>query len=140
MQRTRRILVVDDEANARNALAELLRDEDYHVDTASHAFDALAKVEAHRPHVAIVDLHMPGMDPVELIAKLQHESERPAIIAMTSFGDTATALRAMRAGANDYVTKPIRFDELLVVLTKVLRLHDLECELDRLRHAAAYAK
>jgi DNA-binding response OmpR family regulator len=133
-------LVVDDEANARNALAELLRDEDFDVDTATHAHDALAKIPSFQPQVAIVDLHMPGMDAVELIAKLQHGPDRPAVIAMTSFGDIATALRAMRAGASDYVTKPIRFDELLVVLTKVLRLHDLECEVDRLRVATAYAK
>jgi DNA-binding response OmpR family regulator len=138
--RTRRILVVDDEANARNALAELLSDEDFEVDTASHGFEALAKVAAVSPHVAIVDLHMPGMDAVELISKLQQAPERPAVIAMSSFGDTATALRAMRAGASDYVTKPIRFDELLVVLAKVIRLNDLERELDRLREAAAYAK
>ena len=136
----RRILIVDDEANARNALAELLRDEGFEVDTASHGFEALAKVPALSPHVAIVDLHMPGMEPVDLIAKLQQLKEAPAVIAMTSFGDTATALRAMRAGATDYVTKPIRFDELLVVLTKVIRLNDLERELDRLREAAAYAK
>ena len=135
MPRTRRILVVDDEVNARNALAELLSDEDFEVDTASHGFEALAKVATLRPHVAIVDLDMPGMDPVELITQLQQSKERPAVIAMSSFGDTATALRALRAGATDYLTKPIRFDELLVVLAKVIRLNDLERELDRLREA-----
>lgn len=135
MSRKRRILVIDDEANARNALAELLRDEDFDVDVASHGFEALAKLPAFAPHVAIVDLHMPGMDSIDLISKLQQTMERPAVIAMTSFGDIATALKAMRSGATDYVTKPIRFDELLVVLAKVIRLNDLERELDRLREA-----
>ena len=66
MSRSGRILVVDDEANARAALAELLRDEGFEVETAADAFKALGTHEAFTPHVVVTDLKMPGMDGIEL--------------------------------------------------------------------------
>lgn len=133
--RNRRILVVDDEANARAALAELLRDEHFEVATATHGVDALQVSDVFRPHVAITDLQMPHtrMTGVELIERLRRLGEPPAIIAMTAFGEIATAIAALRAGAIDYLIKPIHFDELLVVLDKALWQYDLEHEIDRLR-------
>ena len=77
MARTGRILVVDDEANARTALAELLRDEGFEVETAADAFKALGKYEAFAPHVVVTDLKMPGMDGIELVKKLR-AMRRPA--------------------------------------------------------------
>ena len=71
MTRSGRILVVDDEVNARTALAELLRDEGYDVETAADAFKALGKYEAFAPHVVVTDLKMPGMDGIELVKKLR---------------------------------------------------------------------
>ncbi|MBS1118202.1 MAG: sigma-54 dependent DNA-binding response regulator [Deltaproteobacteria bacterium] len=130
---TRRILVVDDEANARVALAELLRDEGFEVETAVHGFDALSKLGSVAPHVVITDLQMPGMEGSELVARLLQGSDPPSVIVMTSFGEIAAAVAALRAGASNYVTKPIHFDELLLVLGKVIEHHDLEREVDRLR-------
>src|SRR5690348_5842576 len=69
MSRSGRILVVDDEVNARTALAELLRDEGFEVETAADAFKALGKFEAFSPHIVITDLKMPGMDGIELVKK-----------------------------------------------------------------------
>jgi DNA-binding NtrC family response regulator len=131
--RTGRILVVDDEVNARTALAELLRDEGYDVETAADAFKALGKYETFAPHVVVTDLKMPGMDGVELVKKIRDADEPAAVVVMTAFGAVQTAVDAMRAGAADYLTKPLNFDELLVVLDKVLEHEQLRRETRQLR-------
>jgi DNA-binding NtrC family response regulator len=133
MSKSGRILVVDDEVNARTALAELLRDEGYDVETAADAFKALGKHEAFAPHVVITDLKMPGMDGLELMKKLRALDDAPAVIVMTAFGEVTTAVEAMRAGAIDYLVKPVNFEELLVVLARVLERAKLERETRELR-------
>jgi DNA-binding NtrC family response regulator len=133
MARSGRILVVDDEVNARTALAELLRDEGYDVETAADAFKALGKYEAFSPHVVVTDLKMPGMDGIELVKKLRAGEDPPAIVVMTAFGAVSSAVDAMRAGAADYLTKPLNFDELLVVLDKMFETQQLRRETRQLR-------
>src|ERR1700742_1667219 len=107
MSRTGRILVVDDEVNARTALAELLRDEGFEVEMAADAFKALGKYEAFAPHVVVTDLKMPGMDGIELVKKVRAAEDPAAVVVMTAFGEVSSAVEAMRAGAADYLTKPI---------------------------------
>jgi DNA-binding NtrC family response regulator len=133
MPRSGRILVVDDEVNARTALAELLRDEGYEVETAADAFKALGKYESFSPHVVVTDLKMPGMDGIELVKKIKANEDGAAIIVMTAFGAVSSAIDAMRAGAAEYLTKPINFDELLVVLDKVFEQQQLQRETRQLR-------
>ena len=133
MSRSGRILVVDDEANARTALAELLHDEGFEVEMAADAFKALGKYEAFSPHVVITDLKMPGMDGVELMTKIRTFEDPADVVVMTAFGDVGSAVTAMRAGAADYLTKPLNFYELLVVLDKVLDVHKLARETRQLR-------
>ncbi len=131
--RSGRILVVDDEVNARTALAELLRDEGFDVETAADAFKALGKYETFTPHVVVTDLKMPGMDGIELVKKIRAFEDPAAVVVMTAFGAVASAVDAMRAGAADYLTKPLNFDELLVVLDKVLDEQALRRETRQLR-------
>ena len=131
--RSGRILVVDDEANARTALAELLRDEGYEVETAADAFKALGKYETFSPHIVVTDLKMPGMDGIELMTKIKGFEDAAAVVVMTAFGAVQSAVDAMRAGAAEYLTKPINFDELLVVLDKVLEQQALRRETRQLR-------
>ena len=125
--------MVDDEVNARTALAELLRDEGYDIETAADAFKALGKYEAFAPHVVVTDLKMPGMDGVELVKKLRGMEDPPAVVVMTAFGAVSSAVDAMRAGAAEYLTKPLNFDELLVVLDKVFEQQALRRETRQLR-------
>src|ERR1051325_5991511 len=133
MSRLGRILVVDDEANARTALAELLRDEGYEVETAADAFKALGKYESFAPHIVVTDLKMPGMDGIELVKKIRATDEVTGIIVMTAFGAVQSAIEAMRAGAAEYLTKPLNFEELLVVLAKVLENQAVRREARQLR-------
>jgi DNA-binding NtrC family response regulator len=132
-KRTGRILVVDDEANARTALADLLREEGYDTETAADAFKALGKFEAFAPHIVVTDIHMPGMTGIELVHKLKAAEDPPAIVVMTAFGEVATAVEAMRAGAAEYLVKPINFEELLVVIDKVFEHQELRRETRQLR-------
>jgi len=133
MERKGRILVVDDEVNARTALAELLRDEGYEVETAADAFKALGKYEAFTPHVVVTDVKMPGMDGIELMKKIRAMEDPAAVVMMTAFGAVSSAVDAMRAGASDYLTKPLNFEELLVVLDRVFENEQLRRETRQLR-------
>jgi DNA-binding NtrC family response regulator len=133
MPKTGRILVVDDEVNARSALAELLRDEGYDVETAADAFKALGKYESFAPHVVVTDLKMPGMDGIELVKKIRATEDAAAVVVMTAFGAVTSAVEAMRAGAADYLTKPLDFDELSVVLENVFETQLLRREARQLR-------
>jgi len=133
MSRSGRILVVDDEVNARTALTELLRDEGYEVEMAADAFKALGKYETFAPHIVVTDLKMPGMDGIDLVKKIRSADEPAAVIVMTAFGAVETAVTAMRAGAADYLMKPINFGELLVVIDRVLETEHLRRETRQLR-------
>src|SRR6478609_7237733 len=114
MQRER-ILIVDDEANARTALAELLRDEGYSVETAADGFKALPKLEEFAPDLVVTDLKMPGLNGLELMQKLRERDPEAVVIVMTAFGAVDSAVQAMKQGAADYLTKPVNVDELSLV-------------------------
>jgi DNA-binding NtrC family response regulator len=128
-----RILVVDDEANARNALAEILRDEGFAVETAADGFKALPKLRDFGPEVVLTDLKMPGMDGVELLGKVHEHDPEVGVVLMTAFGAVDTAVKAMREGAADYLTKPLNADALLVVLARTLERYRLRQETRQLR-------
>ncbi|MBN1612126.1 MAG: sigma-54-dependent Fis family transcriptional regulator [Polyangiaceae bacterium] len=132
-----RILVVDDEANARNALAEILREEGYSVETAADGFKGLARFQESLPDLVLTDLKMPGMDGVELLGKVREIEPTMPVIVMTAYGAVDTAIRAMRAGAVDYLTKPINTDELLLVADRALDQLHLRREAQALRSQLA---
>ena len=130
------ILVVDDESSARSGLVELLREEGYEVRGAADAFKALGMVESAVPDVLITDVHMPGMDGTQLMAKVQESHPEVSVIVMTAFSTVERAVAAMQQGADDYLTKPIRFDELLVVVERLLAHRETARELEQFRKAS----
>jgi two-component system, NtrC family, response regulator HydG len=128
-----RILVVDDEATARNGLAKLLEQEGYSVETAGDGVEALQLAAENPPALIVSDLKMPNMDGMELLKQLREKGiETPTIVA-TAFGEVSTAVAAMRAGAEDYLTKPIDFDALLLVVERTLAREELKSEAENLR-------
>lgn len=130
-----RILVVDDEAGARSALTELLREEGYEVRGAGDGFKALGALDDFTPDVVVTDVQMPGMSGIELMTKIRDRLPAVAVIVVTAFGSVENAVTAMRSGADDYLTKPMHFPELLVILERVLERHELQRENERLREA-----
>jgi DNA-binding NtrC family response regulator len=127
------LLVVDDEANARAALAELLREEGYRVETAADGFKALGKLEEFEPDLVLTDLKMPGMGGVELLEKLRAKDEETVVIVMTAFGAVETAVDAMKKGAADYLTKPLNTAELFLVVAREMDRRRLRREAGSLR-------
>jgi len=128
-----RVLVVDDEPSARSGLEKLLRQEGYAVESAADGMAALGLVSDKPPDVVVTDLKMPRMDGMQLLAKLREQDAEIPVIVVTAFGDVASAVGAMRAGAADYLTKPVDFDALLVSIERVLERRDLRVEADTLR-------
>ena len=128
-----KILVVDDEPSARTALAEVLRQEDYEVETAGDGFKALGRMEEFAPDLVLTDLNMPGIDGVELLRKVKEANAGLPVVLMTAFGGVEPAVRAMREGAEDYLTKPLNTDELMLVLARTLEHSRLRRETSTLR-------
>src|SRR5947209_4655878 len=100
-----RILVVDDEASARSGLEKLLGQEGYVVDSADDGATAIERFRESPADVVVTDLKMPRMDGIELLKKLREQDEQVPVLVCTAFGDVSTAVQAMRAGAEDYLTK-----------------------------------
>jgi DNA-binding NtrC family response regulator len=132
-----RILIVDDEANARTALAELLREEGYQVETAADGFKALPKLDEFGPDLVLTDLKMPGMDGIALMEKARESDPERVVVVMTAYGSIDTAVSAMRQGAADYLTKPINVEELVLVLDRALERRRLRAEAGHLRQRLA---
>jgi DNA-binding NtrC family response regulator len=128
-----RILVVDDEASARSGLAKLLEQEGYEVDTAADGLLALELVAEKAPRLIVTDLKMPNMDGMELVAKVREQTPEIPTIVTTAFNDLSSAVQAMRAGAEDYLTKPIDFDVLLIAVERALQRRELVEEAENLR-------
>src|SRR5688572_33200851 len=115
-----RILVVDDEANARAALSEILRDEGYATETAADGFKALGKLEEFAPDVVLTDLKMPGLDGIKLMEKAQAAHSDATFVVMTAFGSIGSAVEAVKKGAYHYLTKPLDFQALAVVVKRAV--------------------
>jgi two-component system, NtrC family, response regulator HydG len=128
-----RVLVVDDEDDARITLANVLTKQNFTVTSAASGASALEAVAECPPDVVVTDLNMPGMDGVELLHKLHALDPRLPVILATGFGEIATAVAAMRAGAEDYVSKPLDVPSLVLSIERALERRDLRHETDNLR-------
>jgi two-component system response regulator HydG len=127
------VLIVDDEPAARSGLSRLLVGEGYSVETADGGAAALELASARPPDLVVTDLKMPGMDGLTFLAKLhEHNREIPVIVA-TALADLGSAVTAMRAGADDFIAKPIDFDQLTLVIERALERRSLRNEAEYLR-------
>ncbi|HPG28338.1 MAG TPA: response regulator, partial [Myxococcota bacterium] len=135
----RTILVVDDDASILDMTEDLLGHAGYAVTKARSGSDALSKTEDRDYDVVLTDLQMPGMDGIDLLAKIRERHPDTPVILMTAFGTIQSAVRAMRAGAFDFVTKPFTADEVLAPIERAFERRALEEENRRLRRAVARA-
>ena len=100
------VLVVDDELSMREFLKILLEKEGYSVSVAPEAATALEIVETEDINLVITDIRMPGMSGLDLLAEIKHRSHDLPVIMITAFASPDDAVRAMKNGAFDYITKP----------------------------------
>ena len=122
------ILVVDDDANTRDIFEQKLVHSGYNVATADSAEDALGKVKKVDPRVIITDLRMPGMDGLQLLEKVKGSMPLVDVIVVTGHEDMNSAVAAMKAGAFDYIVKPVNLREVDALVERCLREQDLNRE------------
>ncbi|HEX6726909.1 MAG TPA: sigma-54 dependent transcriptional regulator [Nitrospira sp.] len=133
MTETFHVLVVDDEVNIRNALVTMLEKKGNRVFGAGTAEEALRHLEEARVDLVITDIRMPGMGGLEFLRLLKDKWSNTEVVVMTAFGSIDTAVKAMRLGAYDYLTKPIDRERFGVVVEKALERHTLTSENKQLR-------
>ena len=114
-----KILVVDDEAPIREMIRKgLSQMGGINVEVAQSGFEAIDKIEKEVFDLVLTDLKMPGMDGIELLKTIKGTRPEVMVILMTAYGSIETAVEAMRIGANDFITKPIDLNELLIHISK----------------------
>jgi two-component system KDP operon response regulator KdpE len=119
------ILAVDDEPHVLEALSAILEGRGYHVRTAHDAFSALDLISAQRPDLVLLDLAMPGVDGVEVCRRVREFSRVPVVV-LSALSDESMKVRALDAGADDYVTKPFGVQELLARIRAAIRRGEAE--------------
>src|SRR3981081_762354 len=130
-----RILIVEDEANERTGLAELVSSWGYRTDTAADGVEALEKVGTFAPSIVITDIKMPRMDGMELVEKLADLSQSIAVVMVTAQKTTETAFHAGRLGVQDYIEKPIDFRRLRSILGNIGEILQTRNENETLRRS-----
>jgi DNA-binding NtrC family response regulator len=128
-----RILIVDDEYSVRDSLSSWFRKDGHMVEVAENANEALRSMQEHEFDVMLVDIKMPGMDGLELQARIHEIDPAVAVIMITAFASVETAVQALKQGAFDYVTKPIDPDELSHLVKRALEQRRLAAENVQLR-------
>jgi DNA-binding NtrC family response regulator len=127
------ILVVDDDADMRELAFDMLKDRGHQVSTAGSGEEALKQLAEEDYAAVLTDLRMKGMQGLELLTQIKHDYPDINVILMTAFGTVETAVEAMKHGASDYLTKPVKKDELIRVVERVIRESALRREVNRLR-------
>ncbi len=128
-----RVLVVDDEVNARNALAELLKDDGYVTEVAADGAHAMRMLEAFDPDVVLTDLKMPVMDGLSLVEQGRSLAPYASFVVMTAFGSIDTAVHAIKRGAENYLTKPLDLDAVSALVLRACEKAKLSREASELR-------
>jgi len=119
----KRLLVVDDEPNVRLNYRITLEGEGYKIIETGTALDALQKLRTQPFDLAILDMRMPEMDGLELLAAMRREEIGTPAVIITAFSDVPHAVRAMRLGAIDFLQKPLRPEELRQVVAEIILRH-----------------
>ena len=114
-----KILIADDEFNTRETLARYMR-RSYEVDTAIDGTEAKEKITSNSYDLILTDLRMPGADGFEVLSCANTAGKNTPCIVLTAYGSIVDAVRAVKAGAFDFVSKPIKLDQLEAVINSAL--------------------
>ncbi|MBI3593066.1 MAG: response regulator [Nitrospirae bacterium] len=129
----RKILIVDDEAKIRAAFSELLGENGYHTDIAISGPQAIKKATAEDFDIVLLDLMMPVMGGMEVLAELKKIRPKTKVIMITAFATVENAVDAIKIGASDYISKPYAANELLATIRRVIEEARFEENLKRLK-------
>lgn len=128
-----RILIVDDDPEFADSLAEHLSGLGHSVKVAYDGQDGLDGFRAGAFHIVLTDLQMPGMDGMALLREIKRLDNRCVVVLITGFGTVKSAVKAIKEGAYDFITKPVKLDEVEVVVNRALEKRHLVKQLDFFR-------
>jgi two-component system nitrogen regulation response regulator NtrX len=128
-----RILVVDDEANIRESLSDILSDEGYEVETAESAEKALDIVRKTPPDLVIMDVWLPGMDGAAALKEIKSSNGDLPVVMITGHGSIELAVKTTRMGAYDFLEKPLSMERVLLTAHRALEKSRLEADYRSLR-------
>lgn len=127
------VLVIDDEESIRFGLTRLLQQAGYSCVTAGSAAEGFQAFATHSPAVVLLDLRLPDMQGIDFMRKLKETDRYVSIIIMTAYGTIETAVNALKSGAENFLTKPIDPDGLLVLLRKTMEINEIKRRSDYLQ-------
>jgi two-component system, NtrC family, response regulator AtoC len=133
MGTTGEMLVVDDDARMRELVAKVLAREGYVVRSLPRGQDVLQALEEGPADLVISDIRMPEMDGLTLLREVKRVAPETSVLLMTAFGSIDTAVQAIKAGAYDYLTKPFKMDEMILVVRRAMEERHLRAEVRALR-------
>jgi len=128
-----RILVIDDEKSIREVFSVLLGDRGFQVAAAENGRQGLEKARLFEPDVVLLDMNLPDLPGLEVLAGLRDLQSGPGIIIITAFGTIRNAVEATKLGAYAYLEKPIDNDELLLNVSRILEIRNLRRQVETLR-------
>ncbi len=123
-----KVLVVDDEQQTLDLINDYLCEEDFEVTTALSGEQALEFIDGNQYNIAIVDIHMPGMEGTELLKIIKEKKPQMQVIIITGYGTIRDAVECMKLGAADFITKPIMLDYLMMTINRVMEAARLKEE------------
>jgi DNA-binding NtrC family response regulator len=132
-----RILVVDDDASIRETFQQHLGEAGFDVKSSASAEEALGVLGSFEPSLVITDLRLPGMDGLELLARIKTSTDDVEVVLITAHEDMKSAVAAMKAGAYDYLVKPLDLDQMDLAVQRGLRERALRGRMRRLTDTAA---
>jgi two-component system, NtrC family, nitrogen regulation response regulator NtrX len=129
------ILIVDDEADIRDIVSGILSDEGYRTRTAKNSDEAIAAIEARRPHLAFLDIWLQGsrLDGLQLLEVVKENHPTLPVVMISGHGNIETAVSAIKMGAYDFIEKPFKADRLVLVAERALEASRLKREVNDLR-------
>jgi len=130
-----RILIVDDEIKMRRILQIILKDQGYKIDLAQDGNEAWQHFQRTFYDLVITDLKMPGKDGMELLRLINKKNSDVPVIVITAYGGVESAVKAIKAGAFDYITKPFENEEIRIIVSKAISYSRLQNENRYLREA-----
>lgn len=123
-----KILLIDDEDAGREALILLLKGAGHYIKGSASGSDAFNLLARERFDIIISDLFLPDINGIDILKKVKEDSPLTEVILITGHASAETAVRAMKEGAYDYITKPLNFDELKIIIAKAVEKHELLTE------------
>lgn len=116
-----RVLIIDDEKPIRDILSASLQDEDYEVYTAENGQEGLEALKEHKPHIALLDIWMPGdLDGIDVLREAKSKDIQTEFIVMSGHGTIETAVKATKLGAWDFIEKPISLDKIHILMNNIM--------------------